>query len=216
MIPLSAMNFLWTEWHESWYFSAVYYGLFSPLIVGSRHSKKSYYKIQQPINFLHPFHITEMSEQKVWSLFNSIALNFLLRYGFCFLCRSVGMLYTLRRHKIPLFCLVLSLFWDQSGLCMEKNSVTSSLKFLLYVAESGRGSCIFPIPLGNTYAVTWRCYLYRYWLNFGILYGFTMSQTLYITLIKLFNITYPWSLLLILYLTDEFLMTQATLSNKVT
>lgn len=65
MIPLGTVIFFffqYTEWDECWYFSAKYYGFFS-FIVKIGILKKSHYKTQQTVHFLHPFSFWEMSDE---------------------------------------------------------------------------------------------------------------------------------------------------------
>lgn len=144
--------------------------------------------------------------EQVWSLFNVHSTKLSSQVWVLLVCKSVGMLCILKRHQIPPFCVMLFIVLRPVGLGVEKNTATSSLKFLLLRGWIWQKFLRFPYTSGDTYAVTWRCCLYRYWLSCVIFYGFTVSQTLYITLIKLFSITYPWNLLFILHFTDEYLL----------
>lgn len=90
--------------------------------------------------------------------------NFLLRCGFCLLFYSIRMLsYVVKRYKEQYFIDCFSLFWDHFVLTFILNILPCWSSLFPCMAESGKGSCISPVSMGNV--ITWRCCLYKfYWL----------------------------------------------------
>lgn len=126
-----------------------------------------------------------------------VSSNFLCRCGFCLLFYSIRMLsYVVKRYKEQYFIDCFSLFWDHFVLTFILNILPCWSSLFPCMAESGKGSCISPVSMGNV--ITWRCSLQILLIidNFIVLALSWTQLSILHWLNYLLLITHPWSLVL--------------------